>query len=938
VDDAIKIANPSASRKSAFLHVYDLANNPLKTTHIDGGIKTRVIDGAGLPLESRDAKGALVVNSYDDLLCPVSMWARDVSGETATMRQHLVYGDSLTTPETNNYRVQVYKHYDEAGLTLFGKYDFKGNLLEKIRRVIKDSEILGVFSPAPTNWLVQAYRVDWTGLNESTLLETQEYETTMIYDGLSRPISVELPLDLDSQRKLVVPTYNRSGAMETISLDGEVYVSRIAYNAKGQRVVMAIGDPANFSNNGGIMTRFAYDPVNFRLLRQRSEKFTNPSGFPLTYEAVSGSVRQDCEYLFDLAGNIVNMVDDSPNAGIGGSGSLSRDFTYDALYRLLTATGREAGGFANSSSPWDDSFYVPDDSHANTRGYTRTYTYDQLGNMLKMNHNGGTGNTFNRWFNDYDVSTTTYHTSNLADKVKYGSTTITNSFDANGNMVSEGSSRHFEWDFADQMRVYRTQTGTSIPSEYAHYLYDAGGNRVKKIVWKQDGSSVVSVYVDGGFEHLYKRSSGGTKSEEHNELQVMDGRSRIASVRVGTAFSGDVSPTLRYNLEDHLGNASFTLDYLGSLTHRAEFFPFGETSFGSYTKKRYRFCGKERDEESGLYYYGARYYMPWQCRFVSVDPLAGEYPFYTPYQYAGNQPIISVDIDGLEGSTQNNSQSAEGSANPSTESQPSSSGKSLWGKISKAVKAQADGTNAASESGNLVPQEAIGKTPVFIAPDPTIPGIGSGIKDAIKSAPKPIPAPVNPFIVGGLTAAFVLLPLKTSSHDQPVVDYQKLRDQSPKSNPGTQPKPDEGPDNKPPSEPEKLKNFKLHLATVAPSSPKLPYGHSAVGLSTPNGKPSWYHQEFDDNGDAKFVRINKPKQVEGLEKKASILSLGIEEFRYYRAQTAAEKLVLKGSSQYSPETNNCVTTCQTVFKKAGFKPSGKYPADFQAWFRSIGGK
>jgi RHS repeat-associated protein len=96
------------------------------------------------------------------------------------------------------------------------------------------------------------------------------------------------------------------------------------------------------------------------------------------------------------------------------------------------------------------------------------------------------------------------------------------------------------------------------------------------------------------------------------------------------------------------------------LTHREEYFPFGETSFGSYAKKRYRFCGKERDDESGLYYYGARYYMPWQCRFVSVDPLAGEYPFYTPYQYAGNQPIVTVDIDGLEPGGSNNLQSPTG--------------------------------------------------------------------------------------------------------------------------------------------------------------------------------------------------------------------------------------------------------------------------------------
>jgi RHS repeat-associated protein len=64
--------------------------------------------------------------------------------------------------------------------------------------------------------------------------------------------------------------------------------------------------------------------------------------------------------------------------------------------------------------------------------------------------------------------------------------------------------------------------------------------------------------------------------------------------------------------------------------------------------KRYKYVGKERDEETGLYYYGARYYAAWICRFVSVDPLQFEYPYYTPFQYAGNKPIIAIDLDGLE--------------------------------------------------------------------------------------------------------------------------------------------------------------------------------------------------------------------------------------------------------------------------------------------------
>jgi RHS repeat-associated protein len=88
------------------------------------------------------------------------------------------------------------------------------------------------------------------------------------------------------------------------------------------------------------------------------------------------------------------------------------------------------------------------------------------------------------------------------------------------------------------------------------------------------------------------------------------------------------------------------VDEYGTLVNREEYYPFGETSFGSYAKKRYRFCGKEKDEESGLYYYGARYYAPWLCRFVSVDPLAGKYVFQSAYAYADNNPINKMDYNG----------------------------------------------------------------------------------------------------------------------------------------------------------------------------------------------------------------------------------------------------------------------------------------------------
>ena len=73
-------------------------------------------------------------------------------------------------------------------------------------------------------------------------------------------------------------------------------------------------------------------------------------------------------------------------------------------------------------------------------------------------------------------------------------------------------------------------------------------------------------------------------------------------------------------LGDHLGSSSVVLDGDGGVRQPRGVHPYGETSFGSFARKRYRFTGKERDEESGLGYHGARYYAPWLGRWTSCDP------------------------------------------------------------------------------------------------------------------------------------------------------------------------------------------------------------------------------------------------------------------------------------------------------------------------------
>jgi RHS repeat-associated protein len=594
----------------AFRHVYDLANNALRIENMDAGIRRTILDAMGSITEQRDSKGALILNAYDVLNRPVRLWARDRAGEPVTLREHLFYGDSpdsgLSTAQAaaKNLLGMPFKHYDEAGLLLFETYDFKGDILEKVRQVISDDAILAVF-PTPDetspDWQIQPFRVDWhlpdgttLGDHSSTLLDTTVYRASILYDALNRIKTLQYPEDVNGKRKVLSPHYNRAGALEQVELDGDLYVEHIAYNARGQRSLIAYGN--------GVMTRYSYDPKTFRLMRLRTEGYTNPEA--LIYHP-AGDLLQDFAYEYDLAGNILAIHNRTPECGIPSQPDrMGRHFSYDPLYRLLEATGRECG--TPPATPWDNGSRCTDIN--GTKGYRENYEYDPVGNMTSLKHNGGP-NGFTR---NYVI----VPGGNRIAEMRVGEAVCAYTYDANGNLIRENTMRNFEWDYSDQMRVYRTQIEGAEPSVHTHYLYDAGGQRVKKLVCKQELHEV-TVYVDGIFE--YHCIVQGSATQKNNILHVMDDEKRIALVRVGSPFPGDATPAVKYHLGDHLGSSNVVIDGAGNWINREEYAPYGETSFGSFARKRYRFTGKERDEESSLYYYGARYYIPWVARWSKID-------------------------------------------------------------------------------------------------------------------------------------------------------------------------------------------------------------------------------------------------------------------------------------------------------------------------------
>ena len=321
---------------------------------MDAGVRRTMVDAAGNTIEQRDSKGALLLHAYDLLNRPIRLWARDGSDQPFTLRERLVYGDSpdagLTAAQATaaNLLGKPYQHYDEAGLLTSAAYDCKGNLLDKRRQVVADAAILAVFNPPPTTWAVKACRVNWEPL-DATPLETTEYTTTLTYDALNRIKTMQYPQDVAGTRKTLRPHYNRAGALESVTLDGTTYVERIAYNAKGQRALIAYGN--------SVMTRYAYDPRTIRLVRMRTEGYSQPAA--LTYRP-TGTPLQDFAYGYDLMGNILNIQERTPAAACSTTptrlrmraltrhwlspykgNALIRRFENDPLYHLLAATGRE---------------------------------------------------------------------------------------------------------------------------------------------------------------------------------------------------------------------------------------------------------------------------------------------------------------------------------------------------------------------------------------------------------------------------------------------------------------------------------------------------------------------------------------------------------------------------------------------------------------------
>src|SRR5690606_5687181 len=221
--------------------------------------------------------------------------------------------------------------------------------------------------------------------------------------------------------------------------------------------------------------------------------------------------------------------------------------------------------------------------------------------------------------------------------------------DAHGNMTSMPHLAAIDWDHADRMQHVDLVGGGDV-----YFVYDEAGNRVRKVRVANGGVEYERVYI-GPYEVYRERSSGGTVNLQRETRHVSDDTGRICQVDTLLIDGGSpVTPanTFRYQYSNHLGSAQLEADENGDVISYEEFHPYGTTAyraangpFAGVNQSRYRYIGKERDEETGLYHCGARYYACWLGRWTAADPI-GLGDGVNRYAYVHGNPVSMRDPSG----------------------------------------------------------------------------------------------------------------------------------------------------------------------------------------------------------------------------------------------------------------------------------------------------
>ena len=238
-------------------------------------------------------------------------------------------------------------------------------------------------------------------------------------------------------------------------------------------------------------------------------------------------------------------------------------------------------------------------------------------------------------------------------------------YDENGNMVKDLnrniSQIQYNWlnlpsmiQFGDNTYIYNTHsaTGEKLTTQFAIQAQPilsplSGNGGALETESAAEPESAVESLASGPATHIdtYHRYYCGNMVYDGGERRLLTDEGYVT-------FAADGTPQYHFYLRDHLGNIRVVFDQTGAVEQVTHYYPFGGVMRESTNPglQPYKYGGKELDRTSGLdaYDFGARMYFADRLQWGQMDPLCEKYYDWSPYNYCGNGPINTSDLDGMD--------------------------------------------------------------------------------------------------------------------------------------------------------------------------------------------------------------------------------------------------------------------------------------------------
>jgi len=645
---------------------YDGVGKPTHVTQADGSIISYEYDLSGRPMAMIDAKGNRTIYAFDG--------ANRLTSETDALNQSTSYGyDSMSNLTTRT---------DALGRVANYEYDD----FNRLKKIIYPSATTGATR------LVETVNYDAAG-NVTQRTDTAGRVTSFAYDDVNRVVSTT-----DAANKATSFEYDALGRT-TALVDALAQRYRFDYDVIGHlrhvrrgATVMsftydAVGNRKHRTDYNGALTTYDYDALN----RLKTINYPDTSTVDYTYDklsrlqtATNESGTIDVDYnkmnrltsVTDVFGQVVDYNYDlnGNRTKLSLNGAVVETYRYDAIDRLTKILDAASATFNFTYDPTNKLT-----SQKAPNGVTATYQYDGLDRLTRLTDKKGqtTVADFQYQLNDAsnisqitDLASTNNYSYDAVDRLaaathsnqpneNYGYDSVGNrtssnvsasydyqpfnrlvstasatySYDANGNLISKtnvSGTTQYLWDFENRLKQVTLPNGNVVT-----YKYDALGRRVERSASVVPPLPVTTRerYIYDGADVIRDMDGNGVPLADYLNGPGIDNKMRQTTATASLYF-----------VQDHLSSTRALTDAIGNVVEQQQYDSFGNGS-GS-TRTRYGYTGRERDPDTGLLYYRARFYDPQLGRFISEDP-AGLAGGINSFAYVGNNPPNAKDPSGL---------------------------------------------------------------------------------------------------------------------------------------------------------------------------------------------------------------------------------------------------------------------------------------------------